>query len=102
RRMCDERRQMSHKPMDTNPKPTDGNPWDGLPGDGGATIMNLREPGSVLLISCYELGHQPLGVASPFGFLKRAGFAPDVLDIAVDPFDEAQVARARFVAISVP
>src|SRR5207253_1591702 len=31
-----------------------------------------------------------------------AGFAPEVLDIAVDPFDPAKVARARFVAISVP
>jgi radical SAM superfamily enzyme YgiQ (UPF0313 family) len=64
--------------------------------------MNLRDPGAILLISCYELGHQPLGVASPFGFLKRAGFAPDVLDIAVDPFDDAKAARARFVGISVP
>ncbi len=64
--------------------------------------MSLRQPGSILLISCYELGHQPLGVASPFGFLKRAGFAPDTLDIAVDPFDDAKVTRARFVGISVP
>jgi radical SAM superfamily enzyme YgiQ (UPF0313 family) len=64
--------------------------------------MNLRAPGSVLLISCYELGHQPLGVASPLGFLKRAGFAPATLDIAADIFDEAKVARARFVGISVP
>ncbi len=31
--------------------------------------MNLRSPGAVLLISCYELGHQPLGVAMPMGFL---------------------------------
>src|SRR5947199_186062 len=22
--------------------------------------MNLREPGAILLVSCYELGHQPL------------------------------------------
>src|SRR5262245_30332039 len=46
--------------------------------------MNLREPGSILLVSCYELGHQPLGAASPLGFLKRAGFNPATLDIAVD------------------
>ncbi len=64
--------------------------------------MNLRAPGAILLVSCYELGHQPLGAAGPFGFLKRAGFAPAALDIAVDPFDEAKVAAARFVAISVP
>ncbi len=64
--------------------------------------MNLRSPGSVLLVSCYELGHQPLGVALPLAFLERAGFAPDVLDIAVDQFDPEKVARAHFVAISVP
>src|SRR5260370_37364709 len=64
--------------------------------------MILRESGSILLISCYELGLQPLAAASPLGSLKRAGFAADVLDIAVDPFDDAKVARARFVGISVP
>src|SRR5947209_7873070 len=64
--------------------------------------MSLRTSGSVLLISCYELGHQPLGAAGPFGFLKRAGFAPATLDIAVDIFDDARVAAAQFVGISVP
>ncbi len=64
--------------------------------------MEMRSTGSILLISCYELGHQPLGVSMPMGFLQRAGFAPAVMDIAVEPFDEAKVARARFVAISVP
>src|SRR5216683_3882594 len=68
----------------------------------GGQPMNLRSPGSVLLVSCYELGHQPLGVALPLAFLERAGFAPDVLDIAVEQFDPEKVARAHFVAISVP
>src|SRR3989442_1969926 len=65
-------------------------------------MMTLRDPGAILLISCYELGHQPLAAASPLGFLARAGFAADVLDIAVDPFDPAKVERASFVGISVP
>src|SRR5262245_22454001 len=64
--------------------------------------MDLRSNGSVLFISCYELGHQPLAVASPMGFLQRAGFAPDVLDVAVERLDESKVARAGLVAISVP
>jgi radical SAM superfamily enzyme YgiQ (UPF0313 family) len=64
--------------------------------------MRLREPGSILLISCYELGHQPLGVASPLGFLERAGYAPDALDISVESFDVRRVARASFVGVSVP
>jgi radical SAM superfamily enzyme YgiQ (UPF0313 family) len=64
--------------------------------------MDMRSPGAVLLISCYELGHQPLAAALPLGFLRRAGFAPDVQDIAVERLDEAKIARARFIGISVP
>lgn len=64
--------------------------------------MDLRSPGSILLISCYELGHQPLGVALPLGFLEREGYAPDVMDIAVESFDEQKAARASLVGIAVP
>src|SRR5262245_36179515 len=64
--------------------------------------MDLRSAGSVLFISCYELGHQPLAAALPIGFLQRAGFAPDALDIAVERLDATKVERARLVAISVP
>jgi radical SAM superfamily enzyme YgiQ (UPF0313 family) len=63
---------------------------------------DLRQPGAVLLVSCYELGHQPLGIAWPHAFLQRAGYTPDVLDLSVDAFDEAKVRRARFVGIAVP
>jgi len=63
---------------------------------------SLREPGAILLLSCYELGHQPLGLAWPRAFLERAGFAPTTIDLAVEPLDETQVGRARLVAISVP
>ena len=57
---------------------------------------------SILLVSCYELGHQPVGIASPRGFLQRAGYASETLDIAVESFDENKIARAWFVGISVP
>lgn len=63
---------------------------------------SLRDPGGVLLVSCYELGHAPHGVAVPAAFLRRAGFAPDLLDLAVEPLDPARLARARLIAISVP
>jgi len=62
----------------------------------------MRDPGEVLLISCYELGHQPMGLALPLGFLEASGYRPAVLDLAVDSLDSAAVARARLVAISVP
>jgi len=63
---------------------------------------SLREPGAILLLSCYELGHQPLGLAWPQAFLARAGFAPSTIDLAVEPLDAATVRRARLVAIAVP
>ncbi|MEE8143468.1 MAG: CUAEP/CCAEP-tail radical SAM protein [Planctomycetota bacterium] len=62
----------------------------------------MREPGQILLISCYELGHQPLGVATPMAFLRRAGFSPEALDLSVEPLDAERVKRARLAAISVP
>jgi radical SAM superfamily enzyme YgiQ (UPF0313 family) len=66
------------------------------------TATSLRAPGAILLVSCYELGHQPLGIGSPAAFLRRAGFDPLGLDLSVEGFDEARVARARLVCVSVP
>ncbi|HEV8375479.1 MAG TPA: hypothetical protein VGR38_04510, partial [Candidatus Polarisedimenticolia bacterium] len=62
----------------------------------------MRQKGAILLISCYELGHQPLGLAMPLGFFEAAGFLPDVLDISLEPLDPGRIARARLVAISTP
>lgn len=63
---------------------------------------SLRAPGAVLLVSCYELGHQPLGLAWPKAFLEQAGYAPDTMDLAVEPLDEAKVRKARLAGIAVP
>lgn len=57
---------------------------------------------TILLVSCYELGHQPLGIAWPRAFLVRAGYATDHLDLSVDAFDEAKARSAQFVGIAVP
>src|SRR5690349_15102675 len=62
----------------------------------------MRATGEILLIACYELGHQPLAVAWPSAFLERAGYAPAVLDLAVEPLDAEKVRRAHLIAISVP
>ena len=62
----------------------------------------MRQPGDILLVACYELGHQPLAVAWPAAFLERLGYAPAILDVSVEPFDAEKAARARVVAISVP
>ena len=62
----------------------------------------MRAPGEVLLVSCYELGHQPLAVAWPAAFLQARGYAPAVMDVSVEPFDADKARRARVVAVSVP
>jgi radical SAM superfamily enzyme YgiQ (UPF0313 family) len=55
-----------------------------------------------LLISTYELGHQPFGLASPAAWLAAAGASVTCLDLAVRPFDAAAAARAGLVAIYLP
>ena len=62
----------------------------------------MHAPGAVLLISCYELGHRPIGLTRPLRALQAAGFAPDAMDIAIEPLDTEKVARALFIGISVP
>ena len=56
----------------------------------------------VLLISTYELGHQPLHVASPATALRRAGHGVRALDLSVDPWAPDQVTWADALAFSVP
>ena len=57
---------------------------------------------SVLLLSTYELGHQPLHLASPLAFFAAAGVAARALDLSVAPLDEEAVRAASFVAVAVP
>jgi radical SAM superfamily enzyme YgiQ (UPF0313 family) len=56
----------------------------------------------VLLISTYELGHQPLQLAMPATALLAAGHEVRCVDVAVDPLDVAVVDWADRVAFSVP
>ena len=56
----------------------------------------------VLLISTYELGHQPLGVASPAAALEAGGHDVSALDTAVDSMSEDALVGHDAVAISVP
>ena len=62
----------------------------------------MRGPGDILLVSTYELGHQPSGIAFPKAFLERAGFRPAALDLAVESLDEGRIRAARLVVFSVP
>ena len=62
----------------------------------------MHTPGTILLISCYELGHRPIGLTRPLTALESAGFSPDSTDIAVETLDAEKVKRAKFIGISVP
>jgi radical SAM superfamily enzyme YgiQ (UPF0313 family) len=62
----------------------------------------VRAPGEILLVSTYELGHAPHGLALSKAFLERAGYRPATLDLSVEAFDPERVGRARLVAFSVP
>src|SRR5438874_726535 len=55
-----------------------------------------------VLISTYELGRQPFGLASPSAWLRRAGVDVQAVDLDVDQFAEADVRAADLIAFYVP
>lgn len=57
---------------------------------------------NIVLLACYEQGHQPLSLASPLAVLSQAGFQATAFDLAIQRFPETQVANASLVAISTP
>jgi len=56
----------------------------------------------VLLISTYELGHQPLQLASPTAALEAAGHPVRTADLSVEQLDPASIEWAEAIGISVP
>jgi radical SAM superfamily enzyme YgiQ (UPF0313 family) len=56
----------------------------------------------VVLISTYELGHQPFGLASPAAWLRRCGAEVSCLDLSRQPLREDALRAADMVAFYVP
>ena len=56
----------------------------------------------VLLLSTYELGRQPFGLASPAAWLREAGAEVRSLDLSRQALDEAAVRKADLVAFHLP
>ncbi|HEV8481572.1 MAG TPA: CUAEP/CCAEP-tail radical SAM protein [Candidatus Eisenbacteria bacterium] len=56
----------------------------------------------VVLLSTYDLGRQPFGLASPAAWLAETGCDVRANDLAVEPLDEAAVRAAELVAIHLP
>jgi radical SAM superfamily enzyme YgiQ (UPF0313 family) len=57
---------------------------------------------NVVLISTYELGRQPFGLASPAAWLRNAGAEVTCLDLSREPFREDAIRAADLVAFCVP
>jgi radical SAM superfamily enzyme YgiQ (UPF0313 family) len=55
-----------------------------------------------LLISTYDLGRQPFGLASPAAWLRRAGIEVDCADTSRQPVDDRQIAAASIVGFYLP
>jgi radical SAM superfamily enzyme YgiQ (UPF0313 family) len=56
----------------------------------------------VLLLSTYELGHQPIGLATAAGGLIAAGHRVRSVDLSLGPMPAGDVEWADAVAVSVP
>jgi radical SAM superfamily enzyme YgiQ (UPF0313 family) len=57
---------------------------------------------NVVLISTYELGHQPFGLASPAAWLRERGHEVRCLDLSRETLDELAIRRADLIACYVP
>ncbi|HVA42974.1 MAG TPA: CUAEP/CCAEP-tail radical SAM protein [Acidimicrobiales bacterium] len=56
----------------------------------------------ILLLSTYELGHQPLGLASAAAALTAAGHVVCPVDLSLDMLTDEQIDWAEAAAVSVP
>ncbi len=56
----------------------------------------------VVLISTYDLGHQPFGLASPAAFLRRAGHEVHCVDLTRSTLPVPQVNSAALLALYLP
>ncbi|MGH9554451.1 MAG: radical SAM protein, partial [Terriglobales bacterium] len=57
---------------------------------------------NVLLLSAYESGHQPFGLASPAAWLREDGFCVGVLDLSQTLLNEEAVRDASLIAFYLP
>jgi hypothetical protein len=57
---------------------------------------------NIVLISTYELGRQPFGLASPAAWLRKRGHAVACLDLSRQALEKAAVRDAGLIAIYLP
>src|SRR5438046_270635 len=57
---------------------------------------------NIVLISTYELGRQPFGLASPAAWLRKRGHSVTTFDLARQSLDEAAIGQAGLIAVYLP
>ncbi len=57
---------------------------------------------NIVLISTYELGRQPFGLASPAAWLRKRGHSVVAQDLARQSLDESAIGAAGLIAIYLP
>ncbi|HEY8715679.1 MAG TPA: CUAEP/CCAEP-tail radical SAM protein, partial [Candidatus Acidoferrum sp.] len=62
----------------------------------------MKPAAKIVLISTYELGRQPFGLASPAAWLRKRGHVVVCLDLARQALNEAAVKDAGLIAIYLP
>jgi len=60
------------------------------------------EPVRVVLISTYELGRQPFGLASPAAWLRADGHEVTLADLSCSPLPQPDVEAAHLIAFFLP
>ncbi len=62
----------------------------------------MQPPVDVLLLACYELGHQPLSLGWPAAVLRRADLSVRAVDLAVESLPAEAIAQARLIGFAAP
>src|ERR1035437_11108850 len=62
----------------------------------------IMEGVRIVLISTYELGRQPFGLASPAAWLRARGHSVACIDLSREALDEAAICAADLIAFYVP
>jgi len=56
----------------------------------------------ILLLSTYELGRQPFGLASPAAWLRKRGHSVNCFDLSRQSIEEAALRDAKLIVFYVP
>src|SRR5207245_2259372 len=55
-----------------------------------------------LLVSTYEMGRQPFGLASPAAWLRAAGWSVDCADVSREPLADDRIVSANLIGVYLP